>query len=175
MSDQNDDLPEHLARLLRDVPSADPTVRDAHIAAALDHVSAAGATVVSIDSRRRALLAVAAAAIAVLGAGVGYAARGSGPATVAAVADVSSETRESEQIITTTDSAVPTKGGPTSSACTIQVVDSVYVGEYINPTDGATYAVYQFSGQLEFFDRATCRPVKLTSVDPADVSTTTTP
>ena len=184
MSDHDDDLPEHLARMLRDVPIADSSVRDAHISAALDQmpstVSSAGTTasVVRLESRRRMMLAVAAAAIAVLGAGVGYAARGSGPRTDTLAATVDSSTatdNKTEQVISTTDSLVPTKGAPTSTSCTFQVIDSIYVGEYTNPADAKTYAVYQFSGQLEFIDRATCRQVELVGVDPAAVVTTTTP
>ena len=170
--DTTEDLPADLVRLLRDVPPADPATVDAHVAAALAGMPA---TVVRVDFRRRALVSVAAAALMVLGASIGWAARGRDRTDVLASysPDASGDTRGTDTVAT-----LPAKGATTTTIagrCRIQVFDSQYVGEYMNPADGKKYAVYTSGGMLEFVDRTTCESAQLSSVPASAVSTTSAP
>lgn len=165
--DSRDDLPPDMADMLRGVPPATDSVRDTHIGAALDAMGEpAGAKVLGFRGRTR-VLTVAAAAIVVLV--VGNALLGARtPKDVPAVALQPGDT--STEMVTTIPPTAKgdTGSGPHCTHGTLQVIDSVYVGEYVNQNDGHTYLVYTFNGTLEFVDKDTCRPLEL-------VPATTTP
>ncbi|MFM1791503.1 MAG: hypothetical protein RLZZ526_1830 [Actinomycetota bacterium] len=169
MDNDDLDLPGPVADALRNVPPADPTTKDAHIAAAL----AAWASevnrpshVTSIDSRRRILLSTAAAFLLVVGAGIGWVIHS--PRATPVAADVSVGTVAPEGSADTAPSSTVTKGdAAVASARTpecangeLQPIDSTYIGEF-DAADGRTYLVFQFNGTLEFVDKDTCQWVNL--------------
>lgn len=173
MSDDREtteDLPAGIARMLRDVPPADPAVRDAHIQAAL---AAIPGRVVKVDFRRRALLGAAAAALVLLAGGAGWAARGSGTDAVVATAGADVSSSANEAITSATDAASPAKGaayaGQTagSSSTVPPCIDkvgpgSVYLGEYT--VTNTTYLVFSQKLAIVFVDRTTCAQVLLSTV-----------
>lgn len=169
--DTNDDLPRGLADMLRSVPPADPVLRDSQIERALSELERTGAEVVRVDFRRRLLGAVAAAAVLVVAGAGGWAVRGmQNDNVVAAVPAV-----DSTAPLESPDTTVPPKAAAKNGDCTITIVDSTYIGEYVNPSDGRTYAVYVFGGRLEFFDKVSCTQVELAGVSRSAISTTTVP
>lgn len=174
MTDHEDDLPQHLARLMRDVPPADAATREAHIAAALAVARPASERVVRLAPRRRVFLAVAAAGIAVLGAATGWAARGqqdspfADPRAATATATDGTGT-ETHQAV---DSTVPGKGStPTTGTfttvppCTEKMnPDAVYLGEYVGRAGDITYLLFRQNETLVFVDKSTCAQVWLSAV-----------
>lgn len=188
MDDNELDLPAAVAHALRSVPAADPAVRDSHITAALaafDTSARRPAAVTSINSRRRLLLSTAAAALLVVGAGIGWVVHSPRATPVAADVSVSSVPSgfagdtpttstvakggaEGSAPLTGTDAAVNAASAPRCTTGELRVIDSVYLGQYVNPSDKRTFLVFQFGGRLEFIDKDTCRMVDLSP-------TTTTP
>lgn len=164
MTDENPDLPPRLKELLGSVPPAGDTVREAHISAALGAmgtVAAEPSRVIRMDFRRRAL-AVAAAVVLVGAAWVaGRASRGTGTRPTAA--DVNSATVATNY----PKGFLPQSGSPVCTHGTIQMIDSVYIGDYVNPSDEHTYLVFTFNGRLEFVSKDTCTMVQLTTATTA--------
>lgn len=162
MTDDNPDLPPHLSELLRSVPPADVPVREAHLSAALGAMDAPGVApsrVIHVDFRRRVLAAAAAIVLLGLAWGAGRAGRGDGGQPTAA--DQSEDGRTTEQL---SKGFVPQAGSPACTHGTIQMIDSVYIGDYVNPSDEHTYLVFTFGGSLEFVNKDTCTMVQLTTV-----------
>lgn len=171
MTEHDDDLPQGLARLMRDVPPADEATRNAHIAAALSQAPVSARQRHS-DPGRRILLAAAAAVIAVLGAGAGWAARGQQGEPMA---DVSAMTRAADaeaNVQPAVATTVPGKGtsgtgvSPTTAPpCTASVSpDATYLGEYADKRDGTAYLLFREKESLVFVDRSTCAQVWLSAV-----------
>lgn len=165
MNDENPDLSPGMAGRLRNVPPADGATREAHLAAALDEMqgpSVVRGSVVRMDVRRRVLATAAAVLLVGLAYAAGWSTRGREPAPTAATVTGAHDSHD----VTSTTSPVP-KGvlptaGPECADGTVpQMIDSVYVGEYANPSDGHTYLVYTFSGTVEFIDKDTCQSAPL--------------
>lgn len=171
MTDENPDLPQDLAARFGSVPPADETTMNAQISAALDAISVTdtgpGAHVIRLRARRRVLAAVAAAAV-LLGAGnilLGSRSAEDVPAASANPAATDASTVAPNQ--TYSKGFIPLPGGPQCTNNTLQVVDSVYIGDYVNPADNRTYLVFTFGGELEFIDKDTCTQVQLSPVTAA--------
>lgn len=160
MTDENPDLPPRLEELLGSVPPAADAVRESHISAALGAMGntvADPSRVVRVDFRRKAL-AVAAAVVLVGAAWVaGRASRGTDTRPTAA--DVNSATVTPAY----PKGFLPQSGSPVCTHGTIQMIDSVYIGDYVNPSDDHTYLVFTFNGRLEFVSKDTCTMVQLTT------------
>ena len=169
MSDHDADLPEEIARMLRDVPPADPADVDAHIAAAL---SAAGngagrGTVLRVDFRRRGLLAAAAAALLVLGAGTGWVARGGGDGQEDFRATATTDGTAEPAATSVPDKATTGTNGSftTVPPCIAAMApDAVYLGEHTGRPTDPVLLVFRESGLLVFVDRATCERVWVSAV-----------
>jgi hypothetical protein len=168
-NDTNDNLPDAITSALRDVPAVDPAVREANIEAALAAFDAAesqhrGAVVTSLPPRRRALLATAAAVLVALGAGAGWAARGTGGSP--AVMDVPMSTDSAAQSATVTaTTAPPPKSGsvevpgspvrPESGLpCASQTDGALYLGQYVR--DDVLHLVFVSDFTIEVLRADTC-------------------
>lgn len=118
-----------LLRGLASVPPPPADVKEAHLAAALGHVSTAGiAPVVSLDSRRRsrfvAMTSVAAAAVFAVGIGIGSSFGGGDSTVVVADAAVASLPQVKNAAITTEVSVADTKPSTKTSPSTSPDVTS---------------------------------------------------
>ena len=169
MSDHDADLPEEIARMLRDVPPADPADVDAHIAAALGTAGngAGPGTVLRADFRRRGLLAVAAAALVVLGAGTGWVARGGGgdgeDFRATATTDGAAATTVPDKATTGTNGSFTTV-----PPCIGKVApDAVYLGEHAGRATDPVLLVFRENGLLVFVDKDTCERVWVSAVTTA--------
>ncbi len=143
-NDTNDNLPDAITAALRDVPAVDPAVREANIAAALGAFDSAAeqdrrGVVVPMVGRRHTWLAVAAALLLVLGAGAGWAARGSNGAPTVMDVPVSAQAQPG----TGAGSPVDTTTAPPAKSGSIEVPGSTVRPEPGLPcaseTDGALY------------------------------------
>jgi|688.fasta_scaffold171758_3 hypothetical protein len=126
-----------LLRGLASVPPASADVKEAHLTAALGHVSTTGiAPVVSLDSRRRsrfvAMTSVAAAAVFAVGLGIGASFGGSDSTMVVADAAVASAPPVKNAAVTTEESVATkpaTKKTPASADVTTETVLAASVGD----------------------------------------------
>lgn len=186
MDNDDLDLPAALSEALRSVPAADPAQRDAHITAALaayDARTPSRAAITRLESRRRVLLSTAAAVLLVVGAGIGWVVHSPRATPVAADVSVSSVPSltpagappDSTVVKGGSESAAPLDGSapnvnaasvPKCTSGELQVIDSVYLGQYVNPSDNRTIFVFRFNGRLEFIDKDTCREVELSVTAP---------
>ena len=176
MTDDNEDLPREIARMLRDVPPADEATVDAHVSAALAAIApgATGSNVIRVDRWRRTLLAAAAAGIAVLGAGAGWAIRGPQQDPLPGVRATTKTTAagtgmSTEQAVTTTAPAKASTGSggtfTTAPPCIEKVApEAVYLGPYGDDSRGASYLLFREGQTLVFVDKATCQRVWLSAV-----------
>ena len=168
-NETNDNLPDAIRTALNAVPAVDPAVREAHIAAALSAFDAAeasrpGGTVSALPARRRAWLAVAAAVLVALGAGTGWAARGSGSAP--AVMDVPRTTdTQSQANAAAVTTAPPVKSGavevpgnpvrPNSGLpCASETAGAQYLGQYLR--DAVLHLVFVSDFTIEVVRADTC-------------------
>lgn len=144
------DLPDDTAALLRDVPPADDAVRESHIAAALDEIGVAPASVVVPLRSRTVLRFVAAAAVAaVLGVGIGWSVRGGDNQPVA------------EGSVDTVRNATATtvKGSTAWMPCDFSgLQDSGWLGEY--EMDGKRYGLFVNNWSVVWYDLDTCTKVQ---------------
>lgn len=165
MNEENPDLSPGMAARLREVPRADSATMESHLTAALDTMGsrAGGRTsVVSVDFRRKVLATAAAVLLVGLAYAAGWSTRGVEPVPTAATAVDSSDARNAAPSTSTIPKGVlPTAGPECKDGSVPQMIDSVYVGEYQNPSDGHTYLVYTFSGTVEFIDKDTCQSAPL--------------
>jgi len=170
MDNDETELPASIADALRAVPPAGSDTRDEHVRAALSAWDARveqPARVIDFVSPRRLVRSTAAAVLLVVGGVVGWSVHSPQSTEVAADSSVRAAT-PSTQSAPLSSTTVP-KGSSTAQngglpRCTngeIQPIDSVYVGEYRNTTDGKTYLVFTFNGTLEFVDKDTCQSVNL--------------
>lgn len=145
------DLPDDVAALLRDVPPADDAVRESHIAAALDEIGDAPASVVVPLRSRTVLRFVAAAAVAaVLGVGIGWSVRGGDNQPVA---------EGSVDTVRNATATATTVKGSSASSCDFSVLkDATWLGEY--ETDGRRYALLVSELSVMWFDLDTCSKVQ---------------
>ena len=170
------DLPGPLADALRNVPPADPDTKDRHIAAALsawESETDRPARVSAIDSRRRVLLSTAAAALVVVGAGIGWVIHSPRATPVAADVSVSSAAPATDSALAeqATDTTLP-KGAvadmfaPLPNSATVSAAsacgfwaqaDLKYVGSYSTPEH--TYVLMQQGRTIVWFDKDTCASV----------------
>lgn len=105
----NDSLPPEIAAALRDVGPADESIREAHIARALDELGAKGTT-----ARRWSVVGTAAAAVAILAVGT-VLGRTTG--------DAGTNVRNAAPTVT----VAPAK---TSSECADEIGEETFVGEW---------------------------------------------
>lgn len=171
-NDTNDNLPDAITSALRDVPAVDPAVRESNITAALAAFDTAesrlrGGAVTSLPARRRAWLAAAAAVLVALGAGAGWAARGTGGAP--AVMDVPVSTGAQPQAnaggLITATTAPPAKSGsvevpgspvrPESGLpCASETAGALYLGQYVR--DDVLHLVFVSDFTIEVLRADTC-------------------
>ena len=168
-NDTNDNLPDAVTSALRDVPAVDPAVREANIAAALAAFDTAeprhgGGTVTSLPARRRAWLAAAAAVLVALGAGAGWAARGTGGSPAVMDVPVSTEAGTDAAAVTAT-TAPPVKSGsvevpgspvrPESGLpCSTETDGALYLGQYVR--DDVLHLVFVSDFTIEVLRADTC-------------------
>ena len=145
------DLPDDVAALLRDVLPADDAVRESHIAAALDEIGVAPASIVVPLRSRTVLRFVAAAAVAaVLGVGIGWSVRGGDNQPVA---------EGSVDTVRNATATETTVKGSSASSCDFSVLkDATWLGEY--ETDGRRYALLVSNLSVMWFDLDTCSKVQ---------------
>lgn len=136
------DLDPAIVVALRDVPPADPALREAHIAAALGQISAAHRPPVASTLRQR-WLSVAAAAAALAG---GFVIGRAGD-------DASNQPRNAAIDVTTT--TTPPKTG---SGCAAEVGDGQILAEYAS-ADGPRIIVLG-EDALVILDAQSCEPVQ---------------
>ena len=173
MDNEEIDLPRHVADALRAVAPVDPAVKEAHLSAAMAAWTEAAdrpARVTSLDTRRRVLLSTAAAALLVVGAGVGWVVHS--PRATPVAADVSVGTSPAAvDTESTTDSTVA-KGStadmyaPQPNTATARAAavcdfwgrkDLMYVGSY--STADHTYVLMLHGSDVQWFDKDTCDSV----------------
>lgn len=183
MTDHDEDLPREIARMMRDVPPADPDTVESHISAALAGIApgATGSNVIGMDRWRRTLLATAAAGIAVMGAGAGWALRGPQQdpitdvrASVKTTVVDPGSSAEQDPSVTTTAPAKASTGATAGSTfttappCTEKVApDAVYLGPYGVDAAKPAYLLFREGQMLVFVDKATCQRVWLSAVTTA--------
>lgn len=171
-NDTNDNLPDAITAALRDVPAVDPAVREANIAAALAAFDTAesrhrGGAVTSLPVRRRAWLAAAAAVLVALGAGAGWAARGTGgaPAVMDVPVSTEAQTETGADSLLTATTAPPTKSGsvevpgspvrPESGLpCASETDGALYLGQYVR--DDVLHLVFVSDFTIEVLRADTC-------------------
>jgi hypothetical protein len=148
----HDDLPDHLAQMLRDVSPADERVRDAHIAAALDASIRVGGTVVTRVPFRRAALAAAAAVLMALSAGaLGWALRGNDTRLIA----TAESTMRVVSGVKGNAAAVPAQDADGAAQCNLaDLGDAVWLGSYT--VDGHTYSLFVNELTVTWYDLSTC-------------------
>lgn len=148
----NQDLPEHIARMLRDVPTAEN--RDRHIATALESLATVRGVPSAVVPFRRVVLAAAAAVLLALSAGaLGWTLRGD-TAQPLAMDDVSA--REVSGVKGNT-SAVPAQAAdssPTSTCDVPELKGAVWLGTYT--IDRRTYSLFVNNLSVMWYDLATC-------------------
>jgi hypothetical protein len=128
-----------LLRGLASVPPPPADVKEAHLAAALGHVSTAGiAPVVSLDSRRRsrfvAMTSVAAAAVFAVGLGIGASFGSSDSTMVAADAAVASAPQVKNAAVTTEESVTATKPAAKKSPAPADVTTESVLAASVDDT-----------------------------------------
>lgn len=170
-NDTNDNLPDAVTSALRDVPAVDPAVREANIAAALAAFDTAESrhrvgAVTSLPARRRAWLGAAAAVLVALGAGAGWAARGTGgaPAVMDVPVSTGAQPQASAGTVTAT-TAPPAKSGsvevpgspvrPESGLpCASETAGALYLGQYVR--DDVLHLVFVSDFTIEVLRADTC-------------------
>ena len=143
------DMPDDIAAMLRDVPPADDTVREAHISAALDVIeSVPSGNVVRLGPRTALRFVAAAAVAAVLGAGIGWSARGGDNQPLAEVATDAAR-----------NATMTTVKGSLRTSCDFSgLQDSAWLGEY--EMDGRHYGLFVNNWSVVWYDLDTCGQVQ---------------
>jgi hypothetical protein len=171
-NDTNDNLPDAIIAALRGVPAVDPSVREANIEAALGAFDAAaeedrGGSVTVMTGRRRPGLAAAAALLLVLGAGAGWAARGSGdaPTVMSTPSDTAARAQTAPGTDVPGDTVPPVKSGavevpgspvrPESGLpCASETDGALYLGQYLR--DRVLHIVFVSDFTIEVLRADTC-------------------
>ena len=169
MDNEDIDLPRHVADALRAVAPVDPAVKEAHLSAAMAAWTEAAnrpARVTTLNTRRRVLLSTAAAALLVVGAGVGWVVHSPRATPVAADASTRSQSDVAADAAagsvlgsTVPDSVVPKGSGQVAAAQTSRcelslVAGAVLIGTITSGDD--TYTVVQMGSRINLYRGSDC-------------------